>query len=471
MRRTKIVCTIGPASDSEEMLGKLMDAGMNVARLNFSHGTHEQHHTVIERIRKVATERDKPIAILQDLAGPKIRIRDFKEGSINLTPGETFTLTTEDLAGDKSRVSVTYSKLPQEVKADDVILLADGSIQLQVTKIDSSNIVCEVVIGGELSSKKGINLPGSSLSVEALTDKDRVDLEFGLEHNVDYVAMSFVRRQEDIQQITKIMKENKKPVPIIAKIEKHEAIENIDGILEVVDGIMVARGDLAVETPLETVPLAQKMLIRKCNQAGKPVITATQMLKSMVDNPRPTRAEANDVANAVIDGTDAVMLSEETTIGEFPVETVETMTKIIEVTESSEQVEHQRFRHDYTESTSIAHAVSHAAYEMAKDLKAAAILTPTQSGSTTRMVSSYRPDQVIIALCPNETVVRRLNLIWGVYPFLADGYLTVEEMIEQAKDKALTSGLVNFNDVLVITAGVPIGIAGTTNLIKAEILK
>ncbi|TDI93550.1 MAG: pyruvate kinase [Caldithrix sp.] len=471
MRRTKIVCTIGPASDSEEMLGKLMDAGMNVARLNFSHGTHEQHHTVIGRIRKVATERDNPIAILQDLAGPKIRIRDFKEGSINLTPGETFTLTTEDLAGDKSRVSVTYSKLPQEVKADDVILLADGSIQLQVTKIDSSNIVCEVVIGGELSSKKGINLPGSSLSVEALTDKDRVDLEFGLEQNVDYVAMSFVRRQEDIQQITKVMRENKKPVPIIAKIEKHEAIENIDGILEVVDGIMVARGDLAVETPLETVPLAQKMLIRKCNQAGKPVITATQMLKSMVDNPRPTRAEANDVANAVIDGTDAVMLSEETTIGEFPVETVETMTKIIEVTESSEQVEHQRFRHDYTESTSIAHAVSHAAYEMAKDLKAAAILTPTQSGSTTRMVSSYRPDQVIIALCPNETVVRRLNLIWGVYPFLADGYLTVEEMIEQAKDKALTSGLVNFNDVLVITAGVPIGIAGTTNLIKAEILK
>ena len=471
MRQTKIVCTIGPASDSEEVLGKLMDAGMNVARLNFSHGTHEQHHTVIERIRKVATERDNPIAILQDLAGPKIRIRDFKEGSINLTPGETFTLTTEDIAGDKSRVSVTYSKLPQEVKADDVILLADGSIQLQVTKIDSSNIVCEVVIGGELSSKKGINLPGSSLSVEALTDKDRVDLKFGLEQNVDYVAMSFVRRQEDIQQITKIMRENKKPVPIIAKIEKHEAIENIDGILEVVDGIMVARGDLAVETPLETVPLAQKMLIRKCNQAGKPVITATQMLKSMVDNPRPTRAEANDVANAVIDGTDAVMLSEETTIGEYPVEAVETMIRIIEVTESSEQVEHQRFRHDYTESTSIAHAVSHAAYEMAKDLKAAAILTPTQSGSTTRMVSSYRPDQVIIALCPDETVVRRLNLIWGVYPFLADGYLTVEEMIEQAKDKALTSGLVNFNDVLVITAGVPIGIAGTTNLIKAEILK
>ena len=471
MRRTKIVCTIGPVSDSEEVLGKLMDAGMNVARLNFSHGTHEQHQTVLERIRKVAAEKDKPIAILQDLAGPKIRIRDFKDGFINLTPGETFTLTTEDIAGDKLRVSVTYSKLPQEVKADDVILLADGSIQLQVKKTDSRSVVCEVVVGGELSSKKGINLPGSSLSVEALTAKDREDLKFGLEHNVDYVAMSFVRRQEDIQQITKIMKENKKPVPIIAKIEKHEAIENIDDILKVVDGIMVARGDLAVETPLESVPLAQKMLIRKCNQTSKPVITATQMLKSMVDNPRPTRAEANDVANAVIDGTDAVMLSEETTIGNFPVEAVQTMVKIIEVTESSELVEHQRFRHDYTEATSISHAVSHAAYEMAKDLKAAAILTPTQSGRTARMVSSYRPDHVIIAFCPDEAVVRRLNLSWGVYPFLAEGYLTEEEMIEQAKDKALSSGLVNFDDVVVITAGVPIGISGTTNLIKAEVLR
>ncbi|MCH8957493.1 pyruvate kinase [candidate division KSB1 bacterium] len=471
MRRTKIVCTIGPVSDSEEVLGKLMDAGMNVARLNFSHGTHEQHQTVIERIRKVAAEKDKPIAILQDLAGPKIRIRDFKDGFINLTPGETFTLTTEDIAGDKLRVSVTYPKLPNEVKAGDRILLADGSIQLQVKKTDSRNVVCEVVVGGELSSKKGINLPGSSLSVEALTAKDREDLKFGLEHNVDYVAMSFVRRQEDIQQITKIMKENKKPVPIIAKIEKHEALENIDDILKVVDGIMVARGDLAVETPLESVPLAQKMLIRKCNQTSKPVITATQMLKSMVDNPRPTRAEANDVANAVIDGTDAVMLSEETTIGNFPVEAVQTMVKIIEVTESSELVEHQRFRHDYTEATSISHAVSHAAYEMAKDLKAGAILTPTQSGSTARMVSSYRPDQVIIALCPDEAVVRRLNLSWGVYPFLAEGYLTAEEMIEQAKDKALSSGLVKFDDVVVITAGVPIGITGTTNLIRAEVLK
>ncbi len=471
MRRTKIVCTIGPVSDSEEVLGKLMDAGMNVTRLNFSHGTHEQHQTVLERIRKVAAEKDKPIAILQDLAGPKIRIRDFKDGFINLTPGETFTLTTDDIAGDKLRVSVTYSKLPQEVKADDVILLADGSIQLQVKKTDSRSVVCEIVVGGELSSKKGINLPGSSLSVEALTAKDREDLKFGLEHNVDYVAMSFVRRQEDIQQITKIMKENKKPVPIIAKIEKHEALENIDDILKVVDGIMVARGDLAVETPLESVPLAQKMLIRKCNQTSKPVITATQMLKSMVDNPRPTRAEANDVANAVIDGTDAVMLSEETTIGNFPVEAVQTMVKIIEVTESSELVEHQRFKHDYTEATSISHAVSHAAYEMAKDLKAAAILTPTQSGRTARMVSSYRPDQVIIAFCPDEAVVRRLNLSWGVYPFLAEGYLTEEEMIEQAKDKALSSGLVNFDDVVVITAGVPIGISGTTNLIKAEVLR
>lgn len=471
MRKTKIVCTIGPATQSEEMLAKLIDSGMNVARLNFSHGTHDQHQTVIKRIRKVAEKKGKPIAILQDLAGPKIRIKDFKDGAVDLTPGQTFTLTIDDISGDEQKVAVTYLKLPEEVKVDDRILLADGTIELQVKKKNASAVVCEVIVGGKLSSKKGINLPGSSVSVEALTQKDREDLKFGLEHNVDYVAMSFVRRQDDILQITKIMDAVNKHVPIIAKIEKYEAIENIDEILKAVDGIMVARGDLAVETALESVPLAQKMLIRKSNEACKPVITATQMLKSMVDNPRPTRAEANDVANAVIDGTDAVMLSEETTIGNFPVQAVQTMARIIKETESSKLVEHQRFTNTYTEATSISHAVSHAAYEMAKDLKATAILTPTQSGSTARTVSSYRPELVIIALSPDGAVVRRLNLVWGVYPILAEGYLTSDEMIEQAKDKALNSGLVKFNDVVVITAGVPIGVAGTTNLIKAEILK
>ncbi|RMF56972.1 MAG: pyruvate kinase [Calditrichaeota bacterium] len=471
MRRTKIVCTIGPATDSERTLAELMDAGMNVARLNFSHDTREEHAKKIKRIRTVAERKGAPVAVLQDLAGPKIRTGTIPGGPVQLQTGETFILTSAECEGDARRVSVTYPRLPREVHPGDQILLADGSVELRVSEVRGEEIICEVVVGGELSSHKGINLPGRSLSVQALTEKDRADLLFGLEHEVDYVAMSFVRTAADIQEIKAIIRKKKKNVPVIAKIEKHEALDHIDEILEVADGIMVARGDLAVETALERVPLAQKMLIHKCNQAGKPVITATQMLKSMVDSPRPTRAEANDVANAVMDGTDAVMLSEETTIGHFPVDAVRTMAKIIEVTESSKIAELQRMRHSYDEPTSIAHAVSHAAFEMARDLKAAAILTPTQSGSTPRMVSSYRPRQPIIALSPDQKVVYRLNLIWGVFPFLAEAYLNTEEMLEQAKDKALNSGLVKFGDVVVLTAGVPIGVAGTTNLIKAEVVQ
>jgi len=471
MRKTKIVCTIGPASESEAMLARLMDAGMNVARLNFSHGTHDAHLRVIQRIRKISAEKDLPVAILQDLSGPKIRVGIFKKEPILLKSGERFTLTAQQNVGTPKRVSVSYTDMPSEVQVDDTILLADGSVELKITEIQGPDIVCEVVVGGELSSKKGVNLPGRSLSISALTEKDIADLHFGLEHDVDYVAMSFVRRPEDIVQLKKLIAKAKKSVPVIAKIEKHEALTNIDEILDIVDGIMVARGDLAVETALERVPLVQKMLIHKCNRASKPVITATQMLKSMVDNPRPTRAEANDVANAVIDGTDAVMLSEETTIGSYPAEAVRTMSKIIRVTESSRIAEKQRIDHSYDDPTSIAHAVSHAAYEMARDLKAAAILTPTQSGSTARMVSSYRPEHAIIALSPDEKVVRRLNLVWGVYPMMSSGYLVLEEMLEEAKDNALKSGLVKFGDTVVITAGVPIGIAGTTNFIKAEILQ
>ncbi len=471
MRKTKIVCTIGPATESEEMLGNLIDAGMNVARLNFSHGTHESHLKTIQRIRKVAEKKRVPIAILQDLSGPKIRVGMIENEPIHLKAGETFILTSEPNVGTNERVSVSFPELPEEVQINDTILLADGSVELEVTEIQKDDIICKVVVGGELSSKKGVNLPGRTLSVSALTEKDVIDLEFGLEQEVDFIAMSFVRRREDVLQLKEMIEKHRKNVPVIAKIEKHEALDNIDEILEVVDGVMVARGDLAVETALERVPLVQKMLIHKSNQASKPVITATQMLKSMVDNPRPTRAEANDVANAVIDGTDAVMLSEETTIGKYPAKAVETMAKIIEVTESSRIADKQRIRQSYEEPTSIAHAVSHAAYEMAKDLKAAAVLTPTQSGSTARIISSYRPYHTIIALSPDEKIVRRLNLVWGVYPVHSSGYLVFEEMIEQAKDKALKSGLVKFGDVVVITAGMPIGMAGTTNLIKAEVLQ
>jgi len=447
MRKTKIVATIGPASNSEGVLGRLIDAGMNVARLNFSHGTHEEHAAVMRRIRKVAAEKKVPVAVLQDLAGPKIRIGKIAAGTVQLKSGEKFVITSDEVRGDSTCVSSNYKTLPQELQPEDQILLADGSIELRVTKIEKNDIICEVIVGGELSSNKGLNLPSRTLAIAAFTDKDRRDLDFGLEQGVDYVAMSFVRRPEDIEEI-----------------------KNIDAILAAVDGIMVARGDLAVETSLEKVPLAQKMLIQKCNQACKPVITATQMLKSMVESPRPTRAEANDVANAVIDGTDAVMLSEETTIGHYPVEAVATMARIVSVAEDSDFAT-PHFRTKNSDTSSIAHAVSYAAFQMAQDLGAAAILTPTQSGSTARMISSYRPSHPIIAISPDEQVVRQLNLVWGVYPLLSDGYFNAEELIEEAKDKALTSGLVKFDETVVITAGVPVGIAGTTNLIKIEILK
>jgi pyruvate kinase (EC 2.7.1.40) len=471
MRRTKIVCTIGPASDSEDLLGKLIDAGMDVARLNFSHGTHEEHGDTIKKIRSLSEKKRVPIAILQDLAGPKIRVGKFKQDSVFLEAGQTFVLTNEVMLGDENKVFVSYQKLTAEVKAGDLILLADGSIELCVVKTDAKNVTCKVQVGGELSSNKGINLPGSSLSVQAFTEKDRKDLEFGLEQGVDYVAMSFVRSKEDILQMKEFLKDISRQIPIIAKVEKHEALGNIDEIIDIVDGIMVARGDLAVETPLEKVPMVQKMLIQKSNQKGKPVITATQMLKSMIENPRPTRAEANDVANAVLDGTDAVMLSEETTVGKYPVGSVRTMAKIIEATESNRVLKYQHYRHDEKNSEAIVSAVSHATSEIAKNIKAEAILTPTQTGSTAKMVASNRPNQVIIALSPDPDVVRCLNLVWGVYPILSDNYSNTEEMIEQAKEKALQSGLVKTGNVVVITAGVPIGIAGSTNLIKVEMLK
>ncbi len=471
MRRTKIVCTIGPASDSEDLLGKLIDAGMNVARLNFSHGTHEEHGATIRKIRSVSDEKQVSIAILQDLAGPKIRVGKFKDDSVFLEAGQTFVLSNEDVLGDENKVFVSYQKLTAEVKIGDLILLADGNIELCVVKTDAKNVTCKVQVGGELSSNKGINLPGSSLSVKAFTEKDRKDLRFGLEQGVDYVALSFVRSKEDILQMKEFLKEINRQVPIIAKVEKHEALVKIDEIIDTVDGIMVARGDLAVETALEKVPMVQKMLILKSNQKGKPVITATQMLKSMVENPRPTRAEANDVANAVLDGTDAVMLSEETTVGRYPVETVRTMAKIIEATESSRVLKHQNYRPDEEKPESIVSAVSRATSELAKDLKAEAILTPTQFGGTAKMVASNRPNQVIIALSPDPEVVRCLNLIWGVYPILSNRYSNTEEMIEQAKEKALQSGLVKTGDVVVITAGILTDAADSTNLIKVEILK
>ncbi|HHL72700.1 MAG TPA: pyruvate kinase, partial [Bacteroidetes bacterium] len=334
MRRTKIVSTIGPASESEEMLSRMIDAGMNIARLNFSHGTHEDHARVIQRIRKVSNEKNMPVAILQDLSGPKIRIGIMKK-PVELKSGDRFTLFFDDREGDETGVSTTYKDIRFAVEAGDTILLADGAISMQVEEKSDEGILCKVVVGGTLSSKKGINLPTSTLAIPSLTEKDRADLQFGIEHGVDLVALSFVRRPGDVMKVKSMIHRAKKNIPVIAKIEKHEAIDAIDEIIEVADGIMIARGDLAVETPLERVPVVQKNIIQKCNRSGTPVITATQMLQSMVTSPRPTRAEAADVANAVLDGSDAVMLSEETTVGHDPVGVIQTMSRILSAAEKS----------------------------------------------------------------------------------------------------------------------------------------
>jgi len=467
-RRTKIVCTIGPASESEAMLTKLIDAGMNVARLNFSHGAHEDHLQRLQTLRRLADEKNVPIAILQDLSGPKIRTGPMLQPAL-LREGETFTLTARKVSGTAQEVGITYAYLPKEVEAGDTILLADGSIELKVVESTDDDIRCRVIVGGMLDSNKGINLPARSLSISGLTEKDRNDLLFGLQTGVDYVALSFVRTVADLRTVHDIMRAQGQKVPVIAKIEKHEALQDIDRIIEIADGIMVARGDLAVETALERVPLVQKMLIEKCNFAGKPVITATQMLKSMVEAPRPTRAEAADVANAVLDGTDAVMLSEETAVGKYPERTVQVMDTIIRTTE-----EHMGWRDVQTQTDkgriTITAAVSHATINMARDLGARAILTPTRSGSTARMVARYRPSVPILGLSSNPLTVRQLALVWGIVPLLIDESINSYEVIERAKQAALEAGFVQRGDTVVITAGLPPSAYSATNLIKAEVI-
>ncbi len=470
LRRTKIVCTIGPATDSPEMLAALMDAGMNVARLNFSHGTHDEHQQRIKRLREIAAHKKLPIAILQDLSGPKLRTGAMM-APVFLKSGDIFILTNREVQGNAREVSTTYRDLPSHVNLGDSILLADGAIQLQVIDKNETDLRCRVIDGGALSAKKGINLPQTSLPIPALTEKDKIDLEFGLDAGVDYVALSFVREANDIQRVKEVMSAKKRVAPIIAKIEKHEALQKIDAIIEAADGIMIARGDLAVETPLENVPLVQKDIIKKCNRVGKPVITATQMLKSMVEYPRPTRAEANDVANAVLDGTDAVMLSEETTIGKYPAQAVQVMDKILQTTESELQPRHGLPTEEHDGKLAVAAAVCHAAVNIAQDLRVAAILTPTRSGTTARMVSRYRPKVPILALCHREETFRALALAWGVYPVRFKEYLeTSDELIALCKQEALASGLVKNGDTVLITAGLPPTAQSTTNLIKVEVI-
>jgi len=468
MKKTKIVCTIGPASENRDIIQALMINGMDVARLNFSHGSHEGHLQKIITIRALSSLLARPVAILLDLAGPKIRIGAIPDPGITLTPGHKFILTSRPIEGGRDAVSLTYRDLPREVKAGDRLLLADGLMELLVESSDDTDIVCKVVTGGLLTSHKGINLPTGTIRTSSLTEKDRSDLLFGLENDVDFVALSFVKTADDIRAVKDIIAGQGKDTPVIAKIEKHEALENIDAIMNVSDGIMVARGDLGVEIPLEDVPLIQKRLIARANAAGKPVITATQMLRSMVSSPRPTRAEAADVANAVLDGTDAVMLSEETASGEYPAEAVSYMSRLVAAAENGFPFDDFLAmipRKDISES------VAHASCILANHLEAKAIVAHTQSGMTARYIARFRPRQPIVALSPNMKTVRRLTLSWGCRPLLIGRLQNTDEMIESASRAALASGEAKVGDLIVITVGHPICVSGTTNMLRVKRLK
>lgn len=471
MRKTKIICTLGPATESDEVLKNLMIEGMNVARFNFSHGDYEQHKRNMKRVMKFRKELHLPIATLLDTKGPEIRVGDFQDGSIELKKGQNFTLTTRDITGDESMVSITYKNLIHDIEPGMKILIDDGLIEMQVVNITDTDIVCCVENGGVVSNHKGVNVPGANLTMPYVSKKDREDIIFGIEQGFDFIAASFTRTADDILEIRKILSEyNCDSINIIAKIENMQGVENIDDIIRVSDGIMVARGDMGVEIPMEEVPVIQKMMIKKVYNAEKQVITATQMLDSMMKNPRPTRAEATDVANAIYDGTSAIMLSGETAAGKYPVEALRTMIKIAMRAEEDIDLR-KRFRmRESLNNPDITNAISHATCTTAMDLSAAAIVTVTKSGKTARMISKYRPECPIIGCSPYEHVCRQMNLSWGVLPLLVDEKTNTDELFEHAIEKAEKAGYVKQGEITVITAGVPLGVSGTTNLIKVHVV-
>jgi pyruvate kinase len=470
MRRTKIVCTLGPATDTLPLLQALIAAGMDVARLNFSHGTIAEHGRRIELLRQAAAGAEKDIALMLDTKGPEIRLGTFRQGRVTLKAGDRFVLTTRDVAGDAGKASVSYPGLPADVRPGTVILLADGVIELTVEAADDTDIVCRVVHGGEVSDRKGVNVPGITVDLPAVTEKDIIDIRFGLEMGIDSVAASFIRQAADVLAVRQILEEAGADCDIIAKIENQDAVKNIDEIIRAADGIMVARGDLGVEIGSEEVPLIQKMIIEKCNHAGKPVVTATQMLESMLGSPRPTRAETSDVANAIFDGSDAIMLSGETAAGRYPVEAVRTMDRIARRTESALKFEEILSRKTIGPLRSVTDAIGHATCHTAQDLGASAIITATTSGHTARIIARYRPQCPIIAVTPEDKVVRRLALTWGVVTCKAAPMESTDEMFRVAVQGALDTGLVRPGDLVVITAGIPMGITGTTNLIKVHVV-
>ncbi|MGD6802546.1 pyruvate kinase [Rossellomorea vietnamensis] len=473
MRKTKIVCTIGPASESVEQLTQLIEAGMNVARLNFSHGDHEEHGARIQNIRTAAEKTGKTVGILLDTKGPEIRTNNMENGSLELEKGSEVIVSMTEVLGTTEKFSVTYESLIDDVHEGSKILLDDGLIGLEVISLDKSagEIKTKVLNSGTLKNKKGVNVPGVSVNLPGITEKDANDIKFGIEQGVDFIAASFVRRASDVLEIHQLLEDhNAGNIQIIPKIENQEGVDNIDEILEVSDGLMVARGDLGVEIPAEEVPLVQKALIKKCNVLGKPVITATQMLDSMQRNPRPTRAEASDVANAIFDGTDAIMLSGETAAGAYPVESVQTMHNIASRAETALDFEDILSIRSKDSGHNMTDAIGQSVAHTAINLSVNAIVAPTESGHTAKMISKYRPKAPIIAVTANDSVSRKLALAWGVYPQMGRRVSTTDEMLEMAVEESVNSGLITHGDRIIITAGVPIGESGTTNLMKIHVV-
>lgn len=469
IRKTKIICTIGPSTDNPAVLEEMIKSGMDVARFNFSHGSYEDHKMRMDEVKAVRKKLNRFIPIMLDTKGPEIRIGKFKNGTVSIKAGQKFTLTTEEIEGDETKVSVSYKNLPAEVKKGGTILIDDGLLKLEAVELLPDSIVCIADNDAELGSRKGVNLPDSTIKMPYVSEKDKNDLIFGIEQGVDFIAASFVRSAYDVFEIRKILEDNGgKDIKIIAKIENRDGVKNMDDILKASDGIMVARGDMGVEIPMEELPSIQKTLIKKCFLMGKIAITATQMLESMIEKPRPTRAEISDVANAVYDGTSATMLSGESAVGAYPIEAVRAMARIALKTESS--IDYGKILKDADTSRSVTGAVSHAACTMAEDMQASAIVTVTKSGFTARMISKYRPECPIIAAATDERVARQLSMSWGVIPIKAESKETSDELFDHALELSRDTGIVSSGDVVVITGGVPLGISGTTNVVKVEIV-
>lgn len=466
MRKTKIICTIGPASQSEEKLREIMLAGMNVARLNFSHGDHEEQGNKFDTIVKVREELGLPVATLLDTRGPEIRLCDFAEGKVELVAGQLFTLTTDDVSGTNEKVSISYKNILNDIEVGMTILIDDGLIEMTIQEIKGNDIVCKVMNGGFVSDKKGVNVPGATLSMPFIGEKDMADLLFGIEKGFDFIAASFTRTKEDVYEVRKIIEEHNSHMKIIAKIENTQGVKNLEEILKAADGVMVARGDMGVEIPMEQVPVLQKRMIKMAVAEGKHVITATQMLESMIKNPRPTRAEATDVANAIYDGTTAIMLSGESANGKYPIEAVKTMARIAETAENDIDYKKRLTRKGAPQIADVTTSISYATCTTAMDLKAAAIISVTMSGFTASTVAKYKPGCPIIACTTKPEVSRQTNLMWGVKPIVIGKKETADELFEEAVKETKKAGFVKAGDLVVITAGVPLGISGKTNMVR-----